>query len=454
MMDFVPTQTMDRINALVRANAQDNSNPDVAYWADISDILNRRGCAPVSGRSYGDPHLQSFDGARYSFQTVGEFTLAKSNDGKVEVQTRQKARRDDFSLNTAVAMNVNGDRVAIYAEDAPGGGSTVQVNGQPVSLRGRTHFLPNGGTVRFQTNMYVVDWPTGESVSTRVRRSGTMSFMNVTFNAFPCSNGGYAGLMGNANGVELDDYNTSRGVAPVRMAGVGIGESAEYLEKQRLAYIAREFAEEHRITQSESLFDYPIGTSTFTFTDRSFPRVHRSINDLDEDRRLRARRNCENNGVSGRDLDGCIYDNAYLDLPPSKQHVVDNPAEGIQLTNVDGSIPNTNEKPYKENVKESTRGTIFDNEGNDPDPIKNDPTQRVNDNEQDNSIDSDWEPRKDPIRNSDPDPEPRSKPFKIDFGKKSSGGSGGTRPRTSRPSNPRPAAPRPSNPKPSGGRRF
>ncbi|NJL85939.1 MAG: hypothetical protein HC886_08105 [Leptolyngbyaceae cyanobacterium SM1_1_3] len=74
---------------------------------------------PVQARSYGDPHIQTYDGLHYSFQTVGEFILSKSRDSSFEVQTRQGRVRDNngLSLNTAVAMNVCGHRVAVYIED-------------------------------------------------------------------------------------------------------------------------------------------------------------------------------------------------------------------------------------------------------------------------------------------------------------------------------------------------
>ena len=45
--------------------------------------------------------------------------FAQSLNGQVQVQTRQRPEGEDFSLNTAVAMNVNGDRVCIYADDKP-----------------------------------------------------------------------------------------------------------------------------------------------------------------------------------------------------------------------------------------------------------------------------------------------------------------------------------------------
>ena len=81
--------------------------------------INRR---PVTrARTYGDPHLVTYDGERIAFQAVGEFVLTKADDSRFEVQTRQRAVQDDFSVNTAVAMNINGDRVAMTVASEGGG---------------------------------------------------------------------------------------------------------------------------------------------------------------------------------------------------------------------------------------------------------------------------------------------------------------------------------------------
>lgn len=355
MFDFVPRETQDRITSI--SNQNNVVDTEQQQWNSVRDFFTRPNCTPTGGRSYGDPHLESFDGARYSFQTVGEFVLAKSNNGKVEVQARQKAQRDDFSLNTALAMNVAGDRVCLYAEDLPDGDQStpLRVNGQSVTVQDRPYFLSNGGTVRKSGGKYIIDWPTGESVVAQITGSGGMSFMNVSTSVYPCTQGGYVGLLGNANGSARDDFNTGTGVSPIAMSG----SSGTYIEKQHLAFLAREFAEEHRISMITSLFDYPLGTSTLTFTDRTFPRVHHSIDDLTPDQRNQARRNCESRGIDAADIDGCIYDNGFLNIPPSPRHVVEDPTRGTVLTPITGTTPNTNTVPYKERP---ATGTIFDAE--------------------------------------------------------------------------------------------
>src|SRR5690606_7776811 len=77
-------------------------------------------CSPcgtkTKNNSAGDVHLVTPDGLAFDFQGAGEFLLLKSSDGKIEIQTRQEPWLDSdrVTVNTAVAMNVNGDRVGIY----------------------------------------------------------------------------------------------------------------------------------------------------------------------------------------------------------------------------------------------------------------------------------------------------------------------------------------------------
>ncbi|MER3476119.1 MAG: hypothetical protein C4287_05620, partial [Leptolyngbya sp. ERB_1_2] len=97
-----------------------------------SGSLNNGGSDTKTGASYGDPHLITFDGFRYSFQTVGEFLLSRSQDGKFVVETRQaQVPGQELTLNTAIAMKVGTDRIGFYAPE--GTTPTLRVNGQAVT---------------------------------------------------------------------------------------------------------------------------------------------------------------------------------------------------------------------------------------------------------------------------------------------------------------------------------
>lgn len=348
MVAALPNKTRNSLEQIAMG-----SNPtgerETAQWGEIRRVLVRpgAGCGVRTARTYGDPHLVTFDGARYSFQTVGEFVLTKSTSG-LQVQARQRPQRDDFSLNTAVAMSVGGDRVCIYAGDTPDSDRTspVRVNGRSVSVSGnKAHFLANGGTIKRVGKTYTVAWPTGETVTAQMRSTGGMSFMNLNVQITGCSEGIFTGLLGNANGVERDDFQGMNDNAALRMnpGNDPFGGVSREMEQRRLAFLANAMADEYRVTMVTTLFDYAPGTNTLSYTDRSFPRVHRTMNEIPRSRRDAARLNCQRQGVLDRDLNGCVFDNAHLDIPPAPRPVVEDPSQGLQLKPLEREIPNVNE---------------------------------------------------------------------------------------------------------------
>jgi hypothetical protein len=369
MLRIVPEGNRNRIYEAVNYNgriARDTANQ--REWGRVNNVLAQQNCRPVSGRTYGDPHLVSFDGASYSFQTVGEFVLAKSSTSNFEIQARQKARSDDFSLNTAVAMNVGGDRVTIYAEDYPDNfrNTPVRLNGNAIFVPlNSTYYLPNGGTIRSKGNDYQVNWPTGESVSVDIRASGS-PFINLTVSVYPCL-GNYSGLLGNANGRQNDDFDTGSGRAPAYMAFSSFGNSqmqraSDVAEKEYLAFLARDFARQFRITPMTSLFDYGFGQSTYAFTDESFPRVHRTLNDLPVAQREAARKTCEGRGVTQDEMGGCVYDQAYLQIPPNPRPEVKDPTANYIAARLDKPVVNVNTprpiQPSSQEIVKPSKGTI------------------------------------------------------------------------------------------------
>ncbi len=357
MVAALPKKTRNSVEQIAMDNRPSNEQ-DASQWGTISRVLVRpgAGCGVRTARTYGDPHLVTFDGARYSFQTVGEFVLTKSTSG-LQVQARQRPQRDDFSLNTAVAMNVGGDRVCLYASDFPDSdrSTPVRVNGFPVNVgSGKAHFLANGGTIRRTGRTYTISWPTGETVTSQMRSTGGMDFMNLNVQITGCSEGIFTGLLGNANGNERDDFNGMNDVASLRMdrGNDPFGSVSQEMEQRRLAFLANSMADEYRVTMVTTLFDYAPGTNTISFTDRSFPRVHRTINEIPRDRRDAARLACQRQGVLDRDLNGCIFDNSHLNIPPAPRPVVEDPSQGLILAPLERETPNTNETNEVPNLLE------------------------------------------------------------------------------------------------------
>ena len=376
MLRMVPESNRTIINQLVRDNQRVAADSSSRHnWNNVYSIVNRPSCRTVMARSSGDPHMSSFDGGSYDIQTVGEFVLVKSVSENIEIQTRQQPQTDDFSLNTAVAMNVAGDRVCIYANEKPDNVSNcaLRVNGAPTYITAGTYFLPHGGIVRYSSNTYVVTWPTGESANVDMKNTSRMNFLNIAVQIYPCAQNDLQGLLGNANGNSSDDFDRNSNRASNQTFPIfGNDQASNSIEKEYLGFLAKDFSRNYRITQATSLFDYGFGQSTMAYTDESFPRIHRTISDLPNDRQVTTRRNCENQGVTGNDLYGCIYDNAYLEIPPSPRPVIKDPTNGITMGVLDK--PGRNVNPGPSGIKEPFKNDRGEAIGT-VQPVKKDPVK-------------------------------------------------------------------------------
>ena len=272
------------------------------------------------GRSYGDPHLISFDGFRYSFQTVGEFVLAQSSDGQFVVQTRQaQVPQQQLSLNTAVAIKLGGDQVSFYSQNFPNAErSPVWVNKKPIPVPEGTFELPAGGIIQKNgSNDYVVQAKTGEQVTIRLTSWAERSFLNVTVDV--PENRSYVGLLGNKDDNPKNDLTTREGRTIPTGSSYGQITQAlgnllltpiplSSLEQAFLAKLHRDFGNSWRIQPSESLFNYTNGQTTESLSDRSFPRNYSTISSLMPRQIQAAERVCRQAGVTDVTLDGCILD--------------------------------------------------------------------------------------------------------------------------------------------------
>lgn len=276
----------------------------------------------VQGRSYGDPHINTFDGFHYAFQTVGEFILTHSNDRNFEVQARQAQvpNRNSLSLNTAVAMRVCDHRVGMYIQDSPDGRSLMWVDGQPIEFEDNGVALPNGGEIQRQNDSnYTVIWPSGDQVALKLITVSGSRFINIMPIVSRDRRNTLAGLLGNFNGNPDDDLASRSGnVLPARStysiatnalnralpAAIPVYE----LETAYFEQLYQQFGDSWRVTQAESLFDYPAGLTTASFTNRGFPNQYLTLNGVSDRDLETAIEDCEAAGVPDDQMDGCVFD--------------------------------------------------------------------------------------------------------------------------------------------------
>jgi hypothetical protein len=227
---------------------------------------------PGPGEAQGDPHLKTFDGVRFDFQQLGEYTLVRSTKDDFVVQVRQvpvpKSRA--VSVNQAMATRIGGQRVMVSLEDRA---AVLRVDGAVVT--GDPPVLKSGSLTTALTSYgvtYVFEWPDGTVV--RAEQLGGYT-INVRVTPSDARRGTLEGLLGKNDGVANNDV-----VDPPALA------------------------EKWRVPQTESLFEYQPGQSASTFLDPSFPDPSQTVPN-----REAAERACREEGITDAGLlHDCVID--------------------------------------------------------------------------------------------------------------------------------------------------
>lgn len=238
---------------------------------------------------WGDPHIFTVDDVHYDFQGAGEFTALRGDGqgggestvprgGGLEIQTRQTGIATTFlpganpytglqtcvALYSAVAARVGKHRVS-YEPNLSGvpdpSGLQLRVDGvlttlgpQGIDLDGSRVVQPWGGngieidysdkTILIVTPAF---WPDQQKW-----------YLNVNVYAATAT----AGIFGK---LARDSW------LPALPDGSSLGPKPDSLHERYIDLYGK-FADAWRVTDATSLFDYPPGTSTATFTDRGWPR--------------------------------------------------------------------------------------------------------------------------------------------------------------------------------------
>lgn len=167
---------------------------------------------PPRGGGWGDPHIVSFDGARYDAQTFGEYWYVLPVEGgpDVEVQTRHEAWHQtgsDTTVITGMAARIGDHTVEITTRGSAAPQTMVLVDGRAVHLAdGSTLQIAEDLTIGAADGRWFVESP---EVSLDVVRWPGEDILNVWV-SMP-EDSAVTGLLGTPNGDPLDDLTTREG---------------------------------------------------------------------------------------------------------------------------------------------------------------------------------------------------------------------------------------------------
>ena len=328
------------------------------YWSVWGEYFSRASCEMSQGRSNGDPHMRTFDGEKYDFQTAGEYELVNSGFTRMNIQTRQVRHNSKISVNAAAVMNVNGDIVSVYAQDFPDEKTTkpIRINGEVFEDDRNDFFLKNGGVIRYTNDRHVIHWPSGEQVHAKARAFSSSSLLDIDVFVPTCVLSSYSGLLSDVTRTpEFNDQSETAGRGGVfnrntdlnAVFGAGRHETANQTrERQFLQFMAEDFGERYTVDTDRSMFEVPMGTVP---PELKFPETYITLSDLTDEQIEEALEECRAAGVAEEDLMDCVYDKGYVGLAPDLPAVYDNTyavtPEVKEPAKTDGQL----EKPSKNN---------------------------------------------------------------------------------------------------------
>lgn len=236
----------------------------------------------------GDPHVTTLDGVRYDFQGAGEYVILRDPAGE-EIQARQTPIATTFnpgadpysglatcvSLNSAVAARVGKYRVTyqpnLNGEPDPKG-LQLRIDGRLVQL-GTGIDLGNGGSISPTSAPGGIRVSFPDKYNLQVTPGWWASqgkwYLNIGVARKPTAGADGAGDSAAPLG-GIGAPLASQSWLPPLPDGSSLGPRPAALS-DRYEHLYKKFGEAWRVSNTSTLFDYAPGTSTDTFTLKSWP---------------------------------------------------------------------------------------------------------------------------------------------------------------------------------------
>jgi len=328
---FELLQQMDdqRRERIVRAanreleNERNTARLENYYWEEWLRLFESAGCQRSESSSNGDPHMRTYDGEKYDFQTAGDYMLTSSKDERFMIQTQQVRHSDKVSVNGAAYLNVNGDEIELYAQNHPDPftDKVMRINGETVENEKAEIILGNGGVIRYEKGRNVVNWPTGEQLKFKTRTFQNSKLLDLFVNVPSCNNN-YRGLLGNNNGNGDDDFNVdgdqSTRVDYDRSFEALYGEDRKTPEqrenqKKDLKFLSRTFGNQYALDEERSRFSNPLVNLEEA---ERYPQTYATLADMDDNQLKEAIKVAREAGVPEDRMYAAVYDYGFLGLRP------------------------------------------------------------------------------------------------------------------------------------------
>ncbi len=249
---------------------------------------------------FGDPHMITIDGLHYTFQAVGEFTLATSQTYDLDIQARFAAHVMSLSDDPVIPTYSTIDRVAMWVNE-----HIVELTMDGMLLNGSPYPLARGGILELGNNSRVLRSSTGPDVY-EVHWDGkggpilawqaTQYWPQAGLFVPQSPDNDLQGLLGNADGDPLNDLRLPDGT--------------QLPPDPPSTTLYGSYASSWRVTDETSLFTYAPGESTATFTDTSYPHgVPVTVDRLTPEQIELASEVCASRGVpAGPQFNDCVVD--------------------------------------------------------------------------------------------------------------------------------------------------
>ncbi|GLQ99291.1 hypothetical protein [Dyella mobilis] len=263
------------------------STPSIQFM-EVYDTSHTHTASCGASSIVGEPHITTVDDVYYNFQAAGEFISLQDSSGTM-IQTRQTPiptlkpgdydpgnKNNDqlfscLAVNSAVAARVGGHRVS-YEPSFTGayghGTFDLRIDGKLTTLDAKPIGLGSGALVKKSSagNGVEIDFPDGKVLTAIPSGSyDSIQYLNLQFE--------HTGLLSDGVGPSetgIAGYVPKGSWLPALPNGKAVGAMPASLSG-RYDTLYHTFGNAWRVTNSNTLFDYPPGQSTANFTNTAWP---------------------------------------------------------------------------------------------------------------------------------------------------------------------------------------